>query len=161
MIGKVTGFFGPTGSGKTTRLNQIAEEYSDKYKISYAFQDNRLLPDLSVIRNISLPLENFGVKKNAEEIAEKWIKAFDLSLQKNRKTKVLSGGEAQRVNLARAFAWNGDIFLLDEPFSSQDEKHKDIIKKLIKELIAQKKTLIVVSHNKQDLIDLNCNIVEF
>ncbi len=160
MIGKVTGFFGPTGSGKTTRLNQIAEEYSDKYKISYAFQDNRLLPDLSVIRNISLPLENFVVKKNAEEIAEKWIKAFDLSLQKNRKTKVLSGGEAQRVNLARAFAWNGDI-LLDEPFSSQDEKHKDIIKNLIKELIAQKKTLIVVSHNKQDLIDLNCNIVEF
>ncbi len=161
MIGKVTGFFGPTGSGKTTRLNQIAEEYSDKYKISYAFQDNRLLPDLSVIRNISLPLENFVVKKNAEEIAEKWIKAFDLSLHKNRKTKVLSGGEAQRVNLARAFAWDGDIFLLDEPFSSQDEKHKDIIKNLIKELIVQKKTLIVVSHNKQDLIDLNCNIVEF
>lgn len=161
MIGEITGFFGPTGSGKTTRLNQIAAEFSEKYKISYGFQDNRLLPELSVKKNISLPLENALDKKKAEEIAEKWMKIFDLELQKNQKAKALSGGEAQRVNLARAFAWNGDVFLFDEPFSSQDENHKKIIMENIKELSQQKKTIVLVSHNRQDLVDLNCKIVEF
>lgn len=161
MIGEITGFFGPTGSGKTTRLNQIAAEFSEKYRISYVFQDSRLLPELSAKKNIFLPLENALDKKMAEEIAEHWIKIFDLELQKNQKAKSLSGGEAQRVNLARAFAWNGDVFLFDEPFSSQDENHKKIIMENIKELSQQKKTIVLVSHNRQDLVDLNCKIVEF
>lgn len=161
MIGEITGFFGPTGSGKTTRLNQIAAEFSEKYRISYVFQDSRLLPELSAKKNIFLPLENALDKKMAEEIAEHWIKIFDLELQKNQKAKALSGGEAQRLNLARAFAWNGDVFLFDEPFSSQDENHKKIIMENIRELSLQKKTIVLVSHNRQDLVDLNCKIVEF
>lgn len=159
--GEIVGFYGPTGCGKTTLLNKIASEYSEKYKISYAFQENRLIPELSVFKNIVLPLENEVSEINAKKTADEWIENFDLICQKNKKTKHLSGGEAQRVNLARAFSWNGDIFLLDEPFSAQDEQHKQIISSFIKELKNQNKIILIVSHSRQDLIDLNCRIVEF
>ena len=66
----------------------------------------------------------------------------------------------QRVNLARAFAYDGDVFLLDEPFSSQDEKHKENIILLIKnELLKKEKTVILVSHNKKDLEKIGSTII--
>lgn len=160
-IGDVIGLFGPTGSGKTSFLNSIALEYSETCSISYAFQDSRLLPELSVKENICLPLNKLLGKNQAEQEAEKWISVFQLENLKDKKAANLSGGEAQRVNLARAFARNGQIFLLDEPFSAQDENNKKIILDSIVKIINAGKTVLIVSHSYEDLVFLNCKILKF
>lgn len=149
------GLFAPTGKGKTTLLNEIAQLYYDKLKISYVFQDNCLLLNKTVEKNINLVLD----KKN-DDVINKLLNDFDLVSKKYYPCKFLSGGEMQRVNLARAFAYDGDVFLLDEPFSSQDEKHKENIILLIKnELLKKEKTVILVSHNKKDLEKIGSTII--
>ena len=154
--GECIGLFAPTGRGKTTLLNKITEKYAGAgSKISYAFQDNRLILELSAYQNVKIPLENIYTEDKAEKIANYFISQLDLQSVANNKCKKLSGGEKQRVNLARAFAYDGDIFLLDEPFSAQDEKHKKTIFELIENLIPSGKSVIIVSHNKNDL-DLLC-----
>lgn len=145
-----TGIFAPTGSGKTTLFNQIIKNYADKKRISCVFQDNALIEELSVEKNIVLPLENLMPKEEAVILCEKLLEKLDLSDKKNKICKKLSGGEKQRVNIARAFAFDGEIFLFDEPFSAQDKEHKQIIFEMIGE-IKNKKTVLLISHNESDL----------
>lgn len=159
--GECIGFSGPTGSGKTSIFNHISRVYSQLYKISYVFQQPYLLNNQTVRKNIMLPLENVCDRSIAEKETEKWIELFDLKYKSEYKCKDLSGGEAQRVNLARAFAWNGEIFLLDEPFASQDGMHKEKTKTLINELKELGKTILIVSHDMSDLTDLDCRVVKF
>ncbi|MCQ2575333.1 MAG: ATP-binding cassette domain-containing protein [Treponema sp.] len=160
----ITGIFAPTGSGKTTLLNYIAgnlknktefeisgtKDFDENINISYGYQDFRLLENLSVEKNILLPLENLSdyeeKKNNALEIAEK-LKLTDLL---SEKCKDLSGGEKQRVSLVRAFAFPGDLLLLDEPFSNQDEEKCNLIIEQIK-IMAEKVPVLVVSHNREFL----------
>lgn len=154
--GERLGLFAPTGKGKTTLLNKIAEFYYDKIKISYSFQENCVLQNKSVEKNIAFVLNNKN-KQNIDCI----LKDFDLYSKKNVLCKFLSGGELQRVNLARAFAFNGELFLLDEPFSAQDNFHKSLLLNLIEEKILNKnKTLIIVSHNYDDLKSICTKIIE-
>lgn len=161
MEGKCIGFYGPTGSGKTTELNRIAKKGMEGCKISYCFQDNQLLEDLTVLKNIILPLENEMSEATAVETGKNWIKRLDLEVKTDSKCCKLSGGEKQRVSLARAFAFNGDILLLDEPFSAQDELHKKIIKDLIVEQKNAGKTIYLVSHSKEDLMEICSEIKTF
>lgn len=154
------GIFGPTGAGKTSLLNKIINDYADKIKISCAFQDNCLIEEHSVFKNILLPLQNQMSETDAKEKVNTWCQKLDLLQLQNTLCKKLSGGEKQRTNLARAFAYDGELFLFDEPFSSQDENHKNLIKKQILQLRNQK-TLLIVSHNKNDLEQLCDRIVFF
>ena len=159
--GKIAGVFGPTGCGKTSLLNKIVEDYINQYKISYVFQDNKLIKDISPLLNISLPLENIYEKDEALKIAEKFIKTFDLDNRKSSKTRVLSGGEKQRVNLARAFSYPCDILLMDEPYSSQDEKHKSFLIDYTKKIIKERNiSAVIVSHNKEELNSICDFIIE-
>lgn len=158
--GEIIGFYGPTGCGKTSLLNYINNKYSNEYKISYAFQDNRLISELSALENVMLPIEKIYGKDMGKKIALEYLTVFDLKDKSGQKVNTLSGGELQRVNLARAFAWDGDLYLLDEPFSAQDIEHKKKIIKYIKEKINDKKIFIIVSHNKQDFEDLECKIID-
>jgi len=147
---ELLGICGITGSGKTTLLNKIYEHLHSKMDISYCFQESRLLENLSVEKNLSLVSSN----------VEQWIDLLDLNDVRNKKCGKISGGEAQRVNLARAFAWNGQLFLLDEPFSSQDQNHTETIEQLIKKVNLTGRTIVLVSHNKEILQRLCHRVIE-
>lgn len=171
--GEVVGIFAPTGSGKSTLLNFIADVLQDtkfKYdgkitkkenlKISYVFQEPRLIESVSVLKNVMLPLENQNDFTAAQNIAQNWIEKLNLVSKKDTKANQLSGGEKQRTSLARAFAFDSQLLLLDEPFSAQDEANKNQIIELIYNLVqTQKKGALLISHNKEDLQKLCTKIV--
>lgn len=132
--------FGPSGCGKTTLLNCISglerfdsgainNEHDDK--ISYIFQEDRLLPWISAKENIEAVLHG-NTKKNAEE-ATNWLHLVGLAGEEDKRPAELSGGMRQRVAIARALAYGGGLFLLDEPFHALDEESKIQIISLIKE----------------------------
>ena len=159
--GEIIGVFGPTGCGKTSLLNKIVEDYIGIYKISYVFQDNKIIKDITTYKNISLPIEKFYDEKKLEEKVNKALTVFDLVNRKNTKTEVLSGGEKQRVNLCRAFCYPCDIMLMDEPFSSQDEKHKQsLIEYCKKEIKKRNITSVIVSHNRNELESLCDSVID-
>lgn len=118
----VTCLIGESGCGKTTILNAIAGliTYSGNItpvKISYVFQSPRLVPNLTVLNNLTLIGADLNQAKNM-------LEKVGLSSKINAYPKTLSGGEAQRVSLCRAFLHPADLLLLDEPFSSLDLKTK-------------------------------------
>ncbi|MBR4791634.1 MAG: ABC transporter ATP-binding protein [Treponema sp.] len=166
--GECKGISAPTGTGKTTLFNYIAgllpqKEYTitgelvkaPDLKIAYVFQEPRLIPGLSALKNVMLPLENILEPERAISASRIWLERFKLSNKANALPNNLSGGEQQRVNLARAFAYLGattgseGLLLLDEPFASQDEENAQNIQSLIKEMLfMQKKSALIISHDK-------------
>ena len=154
--GECVGIFAPTGSGKTTILNHIAEMYAPLVKVSYVFQDNKLIPHLSLKKNILLPVE---IKNDSKDAVQKMMEKLDLKNCADTLAKNASGGEKQRANFARALAYDGELFLMDEPFSAQDEEHKKLLLELTREL-KKSHTIIIVSHDKCDLFDLTDRVVE-
>lgn len=164
--GETLGIYAPTGKGKTTLLNYIAQNYYKIIKISYAYQDNRLLLNKTVLQNINFIIPKDKQKnkiiKDTNSKIELLLQDLELQNKKNTPCKFLSGGEQQRVNLARAFAFEPDLFLLDEPFSAQDIEHKKQICSIIKNQIIEKnKTMILVSHSQDELKNLCKKIITF
>ncbi|MDD7611001.1 MAG: ATP-binding cassette domain-containing protein [Spirochaetales bacterium] len=164
--GETLGIYAPTGKGKTTLLNYIAQNYYKIIKISYAYQDNRLLLNKTVLQNINFIIPKDKQKnkiiKDTNNKIELLLQDLELQNKKNTPCKFLSGGEQQRVNLARAFAFEPDLLLLDEPFSAQDIEHKKQICSIIKNQIIEKnKTMILVSHSQDELKNLCKKIITF
>ena len=162
--GQFVSFFGPSGCGKTTLLNIISgldkdfdgsvQTYNDatNSNISYMFQAPRLFPWLTAIENIKYPINK---RKNCEKIAFELIKKIGLEKYKNQYPNKLSGGMQRRVALARAFAPNPDILLLDEPFISIDKKVSNLLRKLLITLWKKYKPIIVfVTHDLDEAIEL-------
>lgn len=155
---QIIGIFAPTGTGKTTLLNYISENFQS---VSYAYQDLRLLNLFSPFKNVILPLEKKLSKSEAKVKAEKWLNDFELSDKKSLSCEKLSGGEKQRVCLARAFAFPAELLLLDEPFSSQDQEKKEKFLNITKEFIKNSESAcIIVSHDKKDLEKICHKILE-
>jgi NitT/TauT family transport system ATP-binding protein len=149
-------FFGPSGCGKTTLLNCIAGlEKPDSgeilglegRKISFLFQEDRLLPWCTAQENIAAVL-NKSDKQNAAEAAA-WLERVGLSGEEGRYPSDLSGGMRQRVAIARALAYGGDIYLMDEPFHALDEKAKEEVITLIREKTPNTLKLLV-THNERE-----------
>lgn len=164
--GETLGIYAPTGKGKTTLLNYIAQNYYKIIKISYAYQDNRLLLNKTVLQNINFIIPKDKQKnkiiKDTNNKIELLLQDLELQNKKNTPCKFLSGGEQQRVNLARAFAFEPELLLLDEPFSAQDIEHKKQICSIIKNQIIEKnKTMILVSHSQGELKNLCKKIITF
>ena len=121
--GEKVGIVGPSGCGKTTFLKILSgilsqnngEILKDTKNIAFIFQDNRLLENLTVYENIKIVLKD----ENAEKIKD-IIKKVGLYGFENFLVKKLSGGMKKRVNIARAFYYNPDLLLADEPFSGLD-----------------------------------------
>ena len=162
--GQFISFFGPSGCGKTTLLNIISgldkdfdgsvQTYKDatNSNISYMFQAPRLFPWLTAIENIKYPIKK---RKNCEKIAFELIKKIGLEKYKNQYPNKLSGGMQRRIALARAFAPNPDILLLDEPFISIDKKVSNLLRKLLLKLWKKYKPIIVfVTHDLDEAIEL-------
>ena len=166
---QIIGIKGPSGKGKTTLLNCIADvlpkdntfvitgsiQKKSNIKISYVFQEHRLIPFISVLKNVMLPLEKIMPKDEAEQIAMNYLKEFELLYKKDNFPNELSGGEKQRVSLARAFAYPSDLLLMDEPFQSQDLEKKQKLIMMTKNILQKEsRAIIFVSHSEDELDQL-------
>ena len=177
--GEIISFIGESGSGKTTFLkciaglekinsgkielnNQVLNDgktfVSPNYrKIGFVFQDYPLFPHINVMKNITINLESRFFSK-----LDYIIKLTNLQHLTDRFPDQLSGGEQQRVCLARALVREPDLLLLDEPFSNLDSNIKasiqDDIHKIIKET---KTTTILVTHDIKDTFNISDKILIF
>lgn len=171
--GDVVGVIGPNGAGKSTFLKILSflqmpstgaikykgiETNADKLplewrrKFAVAMQQSLLL-DTTVFQNVAIGLKLRKKKKEVEELVPYWLKMFNIEHLSNKQAKTLSGGEAQRVNLARAFIVEPEVVFLDEPFSALDFPTKvDLIKELKAIIQDTKTTTFFVSH---DLFEIN------
>lgn len=163
---------GQSGCGKTTLLNIIGgldkytsgdllidgistKDYKDKdwdlyrnNKIGFVFQNYNLIPHLSILENVMIPLSLNG--ENAASRKEKAIKALEqVGLKENFKKKPnqLSGGQAQRVAIARALVNDPEIILADEPTGALDSQTSVLVMEILKE-ISKTKLVIMVTHNQ-------------
>ena len=136
---EVTAVIGPNGAGKSTLLATLqlllppssgellldgepmtANPVATRRRMSAAFQEPLLL-SMSVRENVELPLRLRGVgRRERRREAQEWLERFGVASLSRRRARSLSGGEAQRVSLARAFAARPEVLLLDEPFAGVD-----------------------------------------
>ncbi len=167
----IIGFLGESGCGKSMTLKCIAGiETPTKGKIilnnrvlfdsekgidlpiqdrnvGLLFQDYSLFPHMTVRQNIEIGLLNLD-KKDIREISNKYIDKFKLNELENRYPHQLSGGQSQRVALARVLATSPQILLLDEPFSALDyHLRRDIENELMDTLHEYNKSSIFVTHD--------------
>lgn len=168
---------GPSGSGKTTLLNIIGGllkpssgkilvnnkniiEMNDNEKayyrnkvIGFVFQSFYLEPNFTVYDNVEVPLIIAGIPKNERR---KMILSTLDSVGLLDKEKIiaskLSGGEKQRVSIARAIVNNPEIILADEPTGNLDSKNGDMIMSLLKRISKEDKIVIVITHNDEQAI---------
>jgi len=156
--GEVTCVLGESGCGKTTLLNCIAGliDYDGeitKAKCSYIFQTPRLVPNLTVGGNLKLICKD---EKAVDDALEK----VRLSDKKNAYPIALSGGQAQRASIARAFLFGGEVILMDEPFSSLDLKLKKEISELFLQIQRESgRTALFVTHDVDEALNLADRII--
>jgi lipoprotein-releasing system ATP-binding protein len=171
--GEVTAIIGPSGAGKSTLLHIIgtidkpdsgAVYYNDievsKYpsnalarfrnkNIGFIFQFHHLLPELTALENVSIPGYIYGTDdKKVEERAKSLLCDLGLEGRLNHKPGQLSGGEQQRVSVARALLNSPDVILADEPSGNLDSKNANELHELFFKLKSQlNQTFIIVTHN--------------
>ncbi len=169
--GDTCSIVGPSGSGKTTLLGLCAgldrassgsvilngitldhlnedqrAEVRGKY-VGFIFQSFNLMPTLTALENVMVPLELRG-EKRASSIAIDLLDKVGLAKRKNHFPAQLSGGEQQRVSIARAFSNQPDILFADEPTGNLDEETGSYIEQLIFELNRDTgTTLVLVTHD--------------
>ncbi|MCH6264344.1 ABC transporter ATP-binding protein [Neobacillus citreus] len=171
--GEFCSLIGASGCGKSTLLNIVAglitpsdgTIYVDGERVKgihpkfgYMFQKDTLLPWLTILDNVMLPLE---IQKNAKrEIALHYLDMVGLKGFENHFPKELSGGMRKRVQLARLLAQNPEVLLMDEPFGALDAQTKLVIQEeFLKIWEKERKTVIFVTHDLQEAITLSDRIV--
>lgn len=172
--GEFTAIMGSSGSGKSTMMNILGcldRNSQGKYildgidislakeselcrirnaKIGFVFQAFNLLPKLTALENVELPLIYAGVPKaEREKRAAEVLKKVGLSERMHHKPNELSGGQRQRVAIARAIVNDPAIILADEPTGNLDSISEEEIMKLFQELNRQGKTIVIVSHEPE------------
>lgn len=170
--GKMIAIKGKSGSGKSTLLNilglldvdysgevlydkvqvsKLSEKKRNEYirnNINYLFQNYALIDSETVENNLLLALEYEKIsKKEKKEKINQALEAVDLSGFNDKKVFILSGGEQQRIALARIILKKGNIILADEPTGNLDKDNSDKVMKILKQLQKQGKTIIIVTHN--------------
>lgn len=155
--GKTSVILGPSGCGKTTLFNILSGldrdyegEISIDSRVSYIFQEDRLIPWLTARENLELVQ---GREKKETDSLENILKKFHLSHRKDSMARDLSGGEKQRLSIARAFLHRSSTLLMDEALRSMDLSLKlNIIKEINSALEEYKKTMVVISHDIREAL---------
>ena len=177
----ITCIFGKSGCGKTTILNilgsienyQKGEIYYDGVKINkknqnqflsnqfgFIFQNFGLLENETVFENFMIIKRIRKLKTSQRQrIIKDCLKEVDLAGYENKKIFTLSGGEQQRVAIAKILAKDCNVVFADEPTASLDNENKMVIINLLKQLKTQEKTIIVVSHD-YDLRSISDFVIE-
>ena len=182
--GKTYSIMGPSGSGKSTLLNLLSlidspsagsiEMSNNKIKsnnkvendlirakkIGIIYQDKNLLSDFTALENVYLP--NLLISKEklkSMELAKKLIKNIGLSARINHFPNELSGGENQRIAIARALINNPDIILADEPTGSLDTENAKLIFKILFNLKNKNRIIIFATHNRYFANMADCKII--
>ncbi len=159
--GEILAIMGPSGCGKTTLLGLITGLYKAQrgeieksaQRIAYVFQEPRLFPWLTVKENLLAVMEE--ADENALKTVVDCLELVGLSDALDKYPSELSGGMKSRASLARALAYGGDLFLLDEPFAALDEDLRhDLAAKLKEYLRARDASAILVTHNKEDATEI-------
>lgn len=153
--GKVSVILGESGVGKSTLLSVAASltDYEGKTegfeKPSFVFQQPRLIEQLSVYENIEFALSSVDTgKEEKKRVIESALEKARILHLAGRICSSLSGGEKQRVSLARALAFPSDVLLTDEPFNSLDIRLKSEIISDLKNVVSeQKRTVLFVTHS--------------
>ena len=155
--GEILALMAPSGYGKTTLLGLVAgilrpqegEIENTFEKVAYVFQEPRLFPWLTVKENLLAVLDEKDEK--AEKTVFDCLEYVGLSDAADKYPDELSGGMKSRASLARALAYGGDLFLLDEPFAALDENLRHNLAEKLKEYLrARGASAILVTHNKED-----------
>ncbi len=165
---EILAIMGPSGCGKTTLL-QIAAGLrkvtggavvTDAQRISYVFQEPRLFPWLTVEKNVRCVME--GKDQEALRIrTQELLTHVGLADCADMLPSQLSGGMKSRVSLARALAYGGDLFLLDEPFSALDDALRSELTTLLLSYLRQNHLCaILVTHQKNDAEQMADRILE-
>ncbi|HHX60077.1 MAG TPA: ABC transporter ATP-binding protein [Epulopiscium sp.] len=162
--GSITCILGPSGCGKSTLLNIITGIIQDyegevigfsKEEISFIFQEDRLIPWLSVYDNMKLVLKSKYKDQDLKQRILDYITMIGMADYISFYPPDLSGGMKQRVSIARALAYGGNIIIMDEPFKSLDLKSKMQLLKDFKKICRQTKaTVIFVTHDIDEAIEL-------
>ena len=168
--GKITALTAPRGSGKTTLLKILsgliqASDYQGQIEcpdVSFIFQDDRLVPEISVLKNVALPLFSTYSRKTAYNIAYRFLQKVGLEDKAFEKAAVLSGGEKQKFQAARAFAFPAPVILMDEGTNSLDLFSKKELWNTIRNLLSEKsRTLIFVTHDPEEAKTYADKIISF
>ena len=155
--GEILALMAPSGYGKTTLLGLVAgllksqqgEIENSFEKVAYVFQEPRLFPWLTVEENL-LAVMNEKDENTAKTVAQ-CLALVGLADAADKYPGELSGGMKSRASLARALAYGGDLFLLDEPFAALDEDLRhDLTAKIKDYLRARGASAILVTHNRED-----------
>ena len=161
---------GASGSGKSTLLNMIglldspdkgnivifdkknvksfSRQANKLAKIGYLFQNFALIDNKSVYYNLYLSIDHFSFSDKKERIL-KALEDVGLKGFENKKICECSGGEQQRVALARLLIKPCQLILADEPTGSLDSVNKEVVFKILKKMQAQGKTIVIVSHDEE------------
>jgi len=134
--------------GKDTSAMSIIEKTSFRLKeLGYVFQDYALLPELTALENVALPLLMQGVsEKKAYSRATEHLVKVGLEKRLNNLPSKLSGGEQQRVSIARAIAHDPKILFADEPTANLDNESSRVIMEIFKDLHKEGQTIVMVTH---------------
>jgi len=181
--GATLAIVGPSGSGKTTllglcagldsptnggvelcqwELNTLTEDQRARLRnqeVGFIFQDFQLLPTLTALENVSVPLELQGVK-GASATAAELLTKVGLGDRVHHYPSQLSGGEKQRVAIARAFSNGPSILFADEPTGNLDEETGDKVIKLLFDLNKEAGTTLVIVTHDLDLAKKNEHILQ-
>ena len=160
---KILCVLGESGAGKTTLLNILAgltayegSVQPKAFQTAYIFQTARLLPHLTAKENLLYTANETVTEEKIDETLEQ----FELKEFSDRKAYKLSGGEKQRVAMARAFLSSAELLLMDEPFSSLDIALKlRLINTFAKAWEKDKKTTVFVTHDIEEALMLSNRIV--
>ena len=159
--GKITAIIGPNGSGKSTLLGALTGDLPIASGIiTIAGRDLKEISvgEQSQLRSVVLQNRNYWLSYTARELIEMGqgpaelarvdsvMKSLDMTRFENQSVTTLSGGEAQRIEIARALIRDTAIYLLDEPLSAQDVQSKARIIALLQELRDQGRTVLVIAH---------------
>lgn len=170
--GEFVAIMGPSGSGKSTLMHilgfldrstsglfefegQDATTFDDDQlaqirneRIGFVFQAFNLLPRTTVLENVKLPLV-YGKKKNQIELAQKALAAVGLSDRMNYMSNQISGGQKQRVAIARALVCDPAVIFADEPTGNLDSKSGNTVMKILQDMNAEGRTIILVTHEQE------------
>ena len=159
---EVLSLLAPSGYGKTT-LARILAGLETNYQgsitgngtVSYLFQEDRLLPWLSVKDNINLPLK----KEKEFQNALHYLKLLGLTNEIHSFPTELSGGMARRVALIRAFSYDSDLLILDEPLKGLNPELRDIVIKMIVEEKCRRSVLVLM-HSREEVLPFSDRIID-